>query len=183
MYYTISCYPLWWLERVYRFVFILFYFLFSFPLLAVRVNFYLLAMLGRWERCQKEDVKHILKGAVRNGFDISDKGKGYCTQLFSSGLLVPFLVNHSWNQRDSSSWLVCPMHIVNLASRLDLALQDVPSSWVPLSLPVSPGQWGKQTGQFRGSPGLSPHDLFPSFCKSKKCLLIQTCVLQGDLGS
>lgn len=176
--------PLWWLARVQRLVFISFSFLFSLPLLTVRVNLYLLAMLGRSERCQEEDGKCILKWAVRNCFDISDKGKGYCTQLFSSYLLIAFLVNHKRKQRNSLPWLACPMP--TLIWQVGLAwhagtkhtLLGVITTWGHLLLPLSPGVLLKQNAQFRRSPGPSPHHLF---CKSEKCLLIPSHVCKETL--
>lgn len=150
---------------------ICFYFLSCFPFL-----FWLSGWICIFWQCwgggknvKKEDVECILKWAVRNWFDISDKGKGYCTQLFSSYHLTPFLVNHNRNQRNSSSWLASPMHTVSLAGELDSAYGHQPHSagcaWhlgtsVLTSVPWAPG---KQPGQFRGSPSLSPHDLFPPF--------------------
>lgn len=183
MYYANSSH-VWWSERVQRLVFIFFSFLFFLPLLTVRVNLYLLAMLGRSERCQKEDGKCILKWAVRNCFDISDKGKGYCTQLFSSYLLIAFLVNHRRKQRNSLPWLACPMPMllwqVGLAwhAGTNPTLQGVISTWGHLLLTVSPGAVLKQSGQVRGSPDPSPPHLF---YKRKKCLLIPSYVCEETL--
>lgn len=180
---TNSC-PLWWLERVQRLVFILFPFLFSLPLLTVRVNLYLLATLGRSGRCQKEDGKCILKWAVRNCFDISDKGKGYCTQLSSSHLLIASLVNHKRKQRNSLPWLACPMPMADLAGRFGWACRHWSHSvgcdyhLGTSALTSDPGDLLKHNGQFRGGPGPSPHHLF---CKSEKCLLIPSRVCKGTL--
>lgn len=167
------------------FVFLFFFkfsLLFFLPLLAVRVNLYLLATLGRWERCQKEDVKCILKWAVRNWFDISDKGKGYCTQLFSSYLLIPFLVNHNWRRE-------IPHHdcLVLFAQNIwQLGFTwhqpHCPGCvWCLGTSPLSvPWALGELAARVRGNPGLSPHCVFP-YCRNKKCLLLPSCILQRDL--
>jgi len=91
------------------------------------------------------------------------------------------------------------MHTVNLADRLESAYRHWSHSagcvWDLGTAVLTSVSWasGKQAGQFRGSPGLSPHHLFPSvlqqwrsacsfrFVSCKEILTLQWTLLTGFL--
>lgn len=60
-------------------------------------------------------------------------------------------------------------------------LQDMSSTWIHPSLPVSPGLLVSRLASSEVALVSLPMISFLLFFKSKKCLLIHTCVLQGDL--